>query len=157
MWGAGAGEGATIAEFGTPAGQPATESPAVRQRTHTDNRLRSSTPNCKQARYITTNWLSAAESLEHFAVRVLPVLYMLLNAALFAHPCYREWRQGATPADVGKERRFIAWADIKKVDPWVAGEGAAIAEFVQQAVPENPAVRQRTHMDNPAAQQHAKF
>ena len=93
---------------------------------------------------------------------MLPVLYVLLNAALFAHPCYREWRQGATPADMCKERRFIAWDDIRKVDPWGAGEGATIAEFgtpAGQLATENPnpAVRQRTHTHNPAAQQHVKL
>jgi hypothetical protein len=68
--------------------------------------------------------LAAAQAVQGFAVWALPALYLALNMALFACPCYRQWRRGPTPGDVRAERTFIPWASIWKVDPWSSGQGA---------------------------------
>jgi hypothetical protein len=71
--------------------------------------------------------LAAAQAVQDFAVcGVLPVLYLVLNLALFAYPCYCEWLRGAMPGDMDRERTFIPWADVAKTNPWCAGEDAEI-------------------------------
>jgi hypothetical protein len=66
-----------------------------------------------------------AETLENFAAFALPVLYLLLNTALFLAPMLRQKLRGATPAEKRKERTYIAWKDVTKVDPWGVDVNAA--------------------------------
>ena len=55
-----------------------------------------------------------AEALEDATVVALPVLYVILNAVLFGLPMLK------TPRSMPKERKFIPWKQIKKVNPWAA-------------------------------------
>lgn len=59
-----------------------------------------------------------AEELESAVTIALPVLYVVLNTALFLAPVLRVWSRGAKPAKMRKERTYIAWKDVTKVDPW---------------------------------------
>ena len=77
--------------------------------------------------------LALAEALENATVLLLPVLHVLLNGALFAYPCYREWRRGAVPGYVREERVLIQWPDILKFDPWCSGEGAQVLTGTKQS------------------------
>ena len=53
----------------------------------------------------------------------LPVLYAILSAVLFGVQMLKTCRHdmscwGHTPRSVRKERQFIPWETMRKVDPW---------------------------------------
>ena len=69
--------------------------------------------------------LDAAGALEDATVVALPVLYVILNAVLFGVPmlkacCHDMSCCSHAPRNMSKERKFIPWKRIKKVNPWAA-------------------------------------
>ena len=72
--------------------------------------------------------LEWAEDLEIATVIGLSAAYALLNAALFVRPVIEQWRRGSQPhpSRLRQERVFVPWAQVRKADPWCAGDDAEI-------------------------------
>jgi hypothetical protein len=70
---------------------------------------------------------AAAQRLEDFVAVSLPAAYSLLNIVLFGWPAVRLcWFQGSHPTKIRKERAFIPWNEVCKVDPWGADSRSQI-------------------------------